>query len=99
MVADVKEFLPRAVLPTPPLAVIASKAFSPRAVLPAREFKPLPTVIPFIVASVVPVIAPVTSTPAPTLRLLAISVVPSEAILNLSTLLVLSLILKRPSIF
>ena len=61
-VFNVKAFLPIAVL-FPPVTA-ASKAFSPRTVLPATEFVPLPTVIEFMVASVVPVIAPVTSIPA-----------------------------------
>ena len=53
--------MPIAVLNTPETE--ASKALSPRTVLPVTEFAPLPIFTEFMVASVVPVIAPVTVAP------------------------------------
>jgi hypothetical protein len=55
----VREFLPIAVL-FPPVTA-ASKALSPRTVLPATEFAPLPTVIEFIVASLLDTVKPLSS--------------------------------------
>jgi hypothetical protein len=58
-VFSVKVLLPIATLLSPVTA--ASKAFLPRTVLPATEFAPLPTVIEFIVASLLDTVKPLSS--------------------------------------